>query len=102
MSISEDAAICIVRSTLQSVYTWNHKITIIGGAPPRLIPGYLPTVAMPPYHLALGHPGVHQNAETVRHSTRPQRSLRCLRRVWVICPYLPTLSPSNLAVVAPS
>ena len=37
MSISEDAAICIDQSTLQSVYTWNHKITIIGGAPPRLI-----------------------------------------------------------------
>ena len=37
MSISEDAAICIDRSTLQSVYTWNHKITIIGGAPPRLM-----------------------------------------------------------------
>ena len=38
MSISEDAAIHIDRSTLQSVYTWNHKITIIGDAPPRMIP----------------------------------------------------------------
>ena len=38
MSISEYASIRIDRSTLQSVYTWNHKITIIGGAPPRLIP----------------------------------------------------------------
>ena len=38
MSISEDAAIRIDRSTLQSVYTWNHKITIIGDALPRLIP----------------------------------------------------------------
>ena len=38
MSISEDADIRIDRSTLQSVYTWNHKITIVGGAPPRLIP----------------------------------------------------------------
>ena len=71
MSISEDVAIRIDRSTLQSVYTWNHKITIIGGAPPRLIPGYLPTGAMPPYHSTLGHPEVHQNAKTVRRSTRP-------------------------------
>ena len=38
MSISKDAAICIDRSTLQSVYTWNHKITIINGSSPRLIP----------------------------------------------------------------
>ena len=30
--------IYIDRSILQSVYTWYHKITIIGGAPPRLIP----------------------------------------------------------------
>ena len=51
------------------MYTWNHKITIIGGAPSRLILGYPPIGAMPPYHLALGHPGVHQNIETVRHST---------------------------------
>ena len=102
MSIFEDMAIRIDRSTLQSVYTWNHKITIIGGAPPRLIPSYLPTGAMPPYHLALGYPGVHQNAETMRCSTKPQRSLRCLRRVWAIRPYLPTLSTSNLVVVAPS
>ena len=84
------------------MYTWNHKITIIGGAPPRLIPGYLPIGAMPPYHLDLGHPRVHRNAETMRHSTSPERSLCYLRRVWVICPYLPTLSTSNLAVVAPS
>ena len=38
MSISEDAAIHIDRSTPQSMYTWNHKITIIGSAPPRLMP----------------------------------------------------------------
>ena len=37
MSTSEDSAIRIDRSTLQSVYTWNHKITIISGALPRLI-----------------------------------------------------------------
>jgi hypothetical protein len=84
--------------TLWSLYTWNHKITVIGGAPPRLILGYLPTGAMPLYHSALGHARVHQNAETVRHSTGPQRSLCYLRRVWA----LPTLCPSNLAVVAPS
>ena len=102
MPISEDVAIRIDRSTLQSVYTWNHKITIIGGAPPRLIPGYLPTSAMPPYHSDLGHPRVHRNAETVRRSTGPQRSLRCLRRVWATHPYLATLSTSNLVVVAPS
>ena len=71
MSISEDIAICIDQSTLQSVYTWNHKITIIGSAPPRPIPFYLPTNAMPPYHSALGHPRVHQNTETMIHSTRP-------------------------------
>ena len=71
MSISEDKAIRIDRSTLQSVNTLNHKITIIGGAPPRLIPVYLPTGVMPPYHSVLGHPGVHQNAKIVRHSTRP-------------------------------
>ena len=59
MSISEDAAIHIDRSTLQSVYTLNHKITIVGGAPPRLILGYLPTSAMPPYNSNLGHPRVH-------------------------------------------
>ena len=41
------------------------------GALPRLIPGYLPTGAMPPYHSTLGHPGVHQNTETVRCSTKP-------------------------------
>ena len=71
MSISKDAAIRIDRSTLQSVYTWNHKITIIGGAPSRPILGYLPTGAMPPYHSALGHPRAHRNAETVRRSTGP-------------------------------
>ena len=71
MSISEDVAIRIDRSTLQSLYTWNHKITIIGGAPFRLIPGYLPTGAMPPYHSALDHTRVHRNAKTVRRSTRP-------------------------------
>ena len=71
MSISKDATIRIDRSTLQSVYTWNHKITIIGGAPPRVILGYLPTSAMPPYHSALGHPRVHRHAKTVRHSTEP-------------------------------
>ena len=32
MSVIVDMAICIDRSTLQSMYTWNHKITIIGGA----------------------------------------------------------------------
>ena len=37
MSMTVDMAIHIDRSTLQSVYTWNHKITIISGAPPRLI-----------------------------------------------------------------
>jgi hypothetical protein len=46
MFISKDAAIRIDRLTLQSVYTWNHKITIISGAPPRLIPGYLPAGVM--------------------------------------------------------
>ena len=102
MSISKDVAIHIDRSSLQSMYTWNHKITIIGGAPPRLIPSYLPTGVMPPYHSALGHLRVHRKAKTVRHSIRPQRSLRCLRRVWAIRPYLPTLSTSNLVVVAPS
>ena len=56
MSTSEDSTIPIDQSTLQSVYTWNHKITIIGDAPPRLIPGYLPTGVMPPYDSALGHP----------------------------------------------
>ena len=71
MSISKDAAIRD-RSTLQSVYTWNHKITIISGAPPRLIPGYLPTSAMSPYHSALDHPRVHRNAETMRRSTAPK------------------------------
>ena len=43
MSVTVDTAIRIDRSTLQSVYTWNHKITIIGGALPRLIP----TVSQP-------------------------------------------------------
>ena len=36
--------------------------------PPRPIPGYLPTGAMPPYHSALGHPKVPRHAETMRHS----------------------------------
>ena len=45
------------------MYTWNHKITIIDGAPPRLIPGYLPTGVMPPYHSALGHP---ESTKTLR------------------------------------
>ena len=67
----EDMAICIDRSTLQSVYTWNHKITIVGDASLMLIPGYLLTGAMPPYHSALGHPRVHRHAETMRHSTVP-------------------------------
>ena len=71
MSIFEDLAIRIDQSTLQSVYTWNQNITIIGGAPPRLIPSYLPTSAMPPYHSALDHPGVHRNVKIVRHSTEP-------------------------------
>ena len=70
--------------------------------PPRMIQGYLRTGMMPPYHSALSHPGVHQHAETVRRSTGPSRSLRCLRRVWATCPYLATLSTSNLVVVAPS
>ena len=39
--------------------------------PSRLIPGCLSTSTMPPYHLALGHPGVHRHAETMRHSTGP-------------------------------
>jgi hypothetical protein len=46
----------------------------------------------------LGHPEVHRNAETVRHSTRPLRSLLCLRRVWVpipIPPYTITFQPSS-------
>ena len=98
MSIFEDVAIRIDRSTLQSVYTYNHKITIIGGAPPMLMPGYLPSDAMPPYHSALGHPRVHQNTETMRHSTGPPRSLCCLRRVWVpmpVPPYTITFQPSS-------
>ena len=73
MSIFEDMAICIDRSTQQSVYTWNHKITIIGGAPPRLILCYLSTGVMPSYHSALGHPRVHWHAETVRHGTGPPK-----------------------------
>ena len=49
--------------------------------PSRLIPGCLPTGTMSPCHSALSHPGVHRHAETVRHSTGPSRSLRCLRRM---------------------
>jgi hypothetical protein len=61
----------------------------------RLISGYLPIDMMPPYHSALSHPRVHRHAKTMRRSTEPSRSLRCLRRVWAIRPYLPTLSPTS-------
>jgi hypothetical protein len=53
---------------------------------------------VPPYHSALGHPGVHRNAKTVRHSTGHPRSLRCLRRVWapmLVPPYTVTFQPSS-------
>ena len=41
--------------------------------PSRLIPGCLPTGTMSPCHSALGHPGVHRHAETVRCSTGPPK-----------------------------
>jgi len=68
----------------------------------RLMPGYPLTGTMPPYHLALSHPRDHRHAETMRRSTEASRSLHYLRRVWAIRPYLPTLSTSTLAVMAPS
>jgi len=67
----------------------------------RLIPGCLPTkhdATLPLRTRAI--PEYHRHAETVRRSTGPPGSLRCLRRVWDPGPYLPTLSANNLVVVA--
>jgi hypothetical protein len=85
-------------NSAERVHLEIHKITIIGGAPPRLMPTASQPVWYHPYHLALGHLRVHQNTKTVRRSTRPPRSLCYLRRVWApmpIPPYTITFQPSS-------